>query len=148
MGEIVAPPRHRAKRCTLAAVRRVQAILLLLATGFGLVTPLLSFSAPSQSKLPPCCRRGGKHGCSMSGKTKIGVSATTAVTLQNAGAKCPLYPSGKAVPAGEGANGTAPAYVPIAPVLSFAASTEQTEARYRISYGRSCPKRGPPSLRA
>jgi len=40
--------------------RSVSAALLLAIFGFSLITPALSASDP-ESKLPPCCRRTGKH---------------------------------------------------------------------------------------
>ncbi|MBS1825972.1 MAG: hypothetical protein JST93_11670 [Acidobacteria bacterium] len=60
-----------------------------------LVTPLVS--AQPESKLPPCCRRDGKHRCAMMAKAALPDDGTA--SLRSGGMKCPLYPAGKSVPA-------------------------------------------------
>jgi hypothetical protein len=119
-------------------VRRVQAILLLVAFSFPLISlPLLAFRA--EAKLPACCRRDGKHKCSMKSMPGNGL------TLKGQ-SKCPLYPSGKASLAVAKLGVAVPAVAVEAPLVDFAAPAAQTEARYRVSYSRTSQKRGPPSL--
>jgi hypothetical protein len=119
-------------------VRRVQAILLLVAFSFPLISlPLVSLRA--EAKLPACCRRDGKHKCSM--KSMAGAGLTL-----KAQSNCPLYPSGKASPAVTKFGVASPAVAMAAPLVDFIAPVAQTEARYRVSYSRAGQKRGPPSL--
>ena len=49
-------------RAILVLVRRSVAILMTLLVSLWLISP--AFSAPSQ-ETPSCCKRGGKHQCSM-----------------------------------------------------------------------------------
>src|SRR5262245_49868597 len=100
--------------------------------------PLVSLQ--TEANLPKCCRRDGKHQCSMKGMTGSGTA------IQSVGKKCPLYPAGKASPALAKTGVTIPPYVTAAPVATLVASIEQTEARYRVSYSRASQKRGPPAF--
>lgn len=69
-------------------MRRALTIFLILFFGFG---PLaLGLSASEDSRLPPCCRRHGKHHCSMyalmMAKSEPGKPILTAPLT------CPLFP--------------------------------------------------------
>ncbi|MCZ2147941.1 MAG: hypothetical protein LC126_09190 [Bryobacterales bacterium] len=118
-------------------MRRASAILLLLSTAFGLVSPLLA--ARTASELPECCRRTGSHRCAM---TRSDASDAPGITA----AKCSMYPAAKD-PSTAAKTGT---FTPVGAVITLVsgltAKVEQTEAGYRISLGRSCLKRGPPSI--
>jgi len=46
-------------------LRRMLAITLLIAFGSPLVLPLFAATADPQASLPACCRRHGKHHCTM-----------------------------------------------------------------------------------
>ena len=122
-------------------MRRLQAILLLVAFSFPLVSlPLVSLGTSGEEKLPSCCRRDGKHRCSMKGMAGSGAG------LSGLRAKCPVYPNGQASPALTAFDVPIPTLAGEAPVHGLAVLIEQTEARYRISYSRAGQKRGPPSF--
>jgi hypothetical protein len=123
-------------------LQRICAFLLSVAFSLQLMAPLLS--AEPESKLPACCRRDGKHACSMMTKApSASTSGKVSVTSKKTG--CPLYPSGQTVPASDrvivdsihSARWTPPAIV--------ADVAEQMEARFRILFSRATQKRGPPS---
>ena len=111
-----------------------------------LLSPLLS--AEPESKLPACCRRDGKHGCSMA-KKSLPPSTQGKPSLASNKVTCPLYPTGQSLPVSERAAGT-----PIYPAAWLPPATkkidvaEQLEARLRISFSRATQKRGPPSSSA
>jgi hypothetical protein len=120
-------------------VRRALAISLLLFFSFSLISPLLDSDAVEAS-LPACCRRAGKHHCTVSNAASeqsrgIGIVAE----------KCPYSPGAPAVthlsvfapPAGDAV---------FAGLVRHPAIHAQTAAQYRISFDRSRQKRGPPSL--
>jgi hypothetical protein len=67
------------------------------------------------------------------------------VAVKSSATKCPLYPTDEAGPM---AKATAPPLISTAtaPVWSRPTAIEQTEARFRLSFSRTCQKRGPPSL--
>ncbi|MBS1815981.1 MAG: hypothetical protein JSS87_13995 [Acidobacteria bacterium] len=46
-------------------MRKLLAITLLAVFGLPFVSPLFALSAKSESQLPACCRRNGKHHCTM-----------------------------------------------------------------------------------
>lgn len=123
-------------------MRRAPAILLLLVFSFSLIPPAVF--ADSESKLPACCRRDGKHHCSMTSVTD-GPSRASSLALKGTPTKCPLFPTGKAIPAAGKASVPLPTYVSLAPVLSHPTAVVQTEARYRVSFSRAWQERGPPS---
>jgi hypothetical protein len=130
-------------------VQRVSAVLLLVLFSFSLIgTPALN---NSESNLPECCRRDGKHHCALS---SMAVSMMQDGETQDASGpgmksvaeKCPYAPGrGAAL-----AHGKTPllraAVTPLASLVSHPAGQAQTEARYRVSFSRVRQKRGPPSL--
>jgi len=70
-------------------VRRVRASVLLFQFSVSLIAPLL-VSKP-EPKLPPCCRRDGKHHCAMMAMVE-GEESGTGPSLRGPGKRCPLYP--------------------------------------------------------
>jgi hypothetical protein len=73
-------------------MRRALATLLIAVFGFPLIAA--SIFAQAASDLPACCRRAGKHHCSMPGqRDSTGGPSVTATQ-----AKCPLFPSTQTVP--------------------------------------------------
>ena len=71
--------------------------------------------------------------------------AGSKLSLSGIGAKCPLYPAGKASPATAQAAIAVPVLPVAGPALAPAAVLEQPETLYRISYHRARQKRGPPA---
>ena len=123
-------------------LQRICAFLLTVTFSLQLLASLLS--AEPESKLPACCRRDGKHACSMMMKSP---SASTAgnVSITRKKTSCPFYPTGKSVPASDRVvvDPVYPAnWAPPSIVVDVA---EQMEVRFRISFSRATQKRGPPS---
>jgi hypothetical protein len=77
-------------------LKRLLAILLLLALGLPGALPLLALSNSTNGKLPSCCRRNGAHHCTSPDPFS---SSSDSVTLSANPSRCPLYPS--ALPAGQ-----------------------------------------------
>ncbi len=120
-------------------MRRALATFLLAVFSFPLIAPALS--ADAQSNLPECCRRGGKHHCAMT----MDQAPATGVSLRSIQPRCPLYPGGApATPAGGSVAVLNNSCAIFGAVVSHPAICVQTEAGYRISFGRSSQKRGPP----
>ena len=120
-------------------VRRLLAISMMLLFGFTLVLPLFASDA-SEASLPACCRRNGKHHCSMPAWDAKQGRQFTVVSE-----KCPCPPATPAV--SHLSNFALPAdRAAFAGVISHPAIHAQTAAQYRISFDRSRQKRGPPSL--
>jgi len=121
-------------------LRRVSAILLLALIGLSLMVP--AFGADAVTNLPACCRRAGKHHCSMPADK----STSRPESGFRANGRCSLYP---------------PVMLPQgAPVLweipslnsacvqnsSFELATLCERVRAGILPARANPKRGPPSF--
>lgn len=123
-------------------MRRTAAIVLLVVFSFSLIPAGLF--AHTESSLPTCCRRDGKHHCSMKSMSDV-PSQPSGTALRDAGRKCPLYPLGNATPAVAKASTPRPANGLAVPILHPFAEAERTEALYRISFNRGWQKRGPPS---
>ena|ERR1700733_4832980 len=119
-------------------MRRALASLLLALFSFPLILPILRLDAASS--LPSCCRREGKHHCSMDS------AATYQQGLSPIQPKCSNYPSTLAV---RGNLNVAVFKHPptiCASLLSYSSAPAQAEAQYRVSFSRSRQKRGPPVL--
>jgi hypothetical protein len=120
-------------------MRRGIAIVITLLFGWLIILPAVA--ASPESNLPACCRRNGKHHCSMHEKNATQGHAFSAIAE-----KCPRCPqSGTASPLPFSCSPTLGSAV-FAGLVSHPAVSPQTEASYRISYDRSRQKRGPPSL--
>ena len=135
-------------------VQRVSAVLLLVLFNVSLIATFEL--ANSESKLPECCRRAGKHHCSTMMGSSMG-SMTMQVTMQDAmqessgpavrptAGECPYSPrGGPSSPYGKTPLPRAARTV-VASLVSHPAGPAQTEARYRVSFSRVRQKRGPPS---
>ena len=123
----------------LCLMRRILSLAMLLVFCFPLIAPL--FASGPETSLPACCRRDGAHHCSM-GTAMLGMQGGTRwSSLQS---KCPNYPKAVTV-AGVGHWFLVKPQMQFADVVAHPSARPQTEARYRISFGRSRQKRGPPS---
>jgi hypothetical protein len=120
-------------------MQRGSATLLLALFSIFVIEPAI-FADDPDSKLPACCRKSGKHHCSMSAETLSGIAVTSVRT------KCSSFPGSGMAPVSGKASAASPADVFFAAILSHPAAHAQTEARYRVSFNRSRHKRGPPSL--
>ena len=115
-------------------MRRIVAAALLALANLALVLAAV-YPVTADSNLPACCRRLGKHACSMT-------STASGPAFQ--AAACPLYPRGQAVPAQARANALPAPYSAFVVAISHPIPVPQTEKRYRIPYSRDGQKRGPP----
>jgi hypothetical protein len=123
-------------------VSKVIAIALLLVFAGDTILPGL-FTG-SESKLPACCRRNGKHHCaSMNMQQQAETSGPAIKAIQT---RCPYFPaaaqeqtySTTILPKRQASS--------FALIFSAAAGHAQTEARFRLSFSRASQKRGPPTL--
>lgn len=120
----------------MTLVRRAFAILLLVGFSLPLIAPLFA-SSSTQSSLPACCRRDGKHHCMMGEVPSRNRTVTE---------RCPYAPfAGLALML---PHAMAPTDRPIAAVqlAGPAAMVGEALAGYRISADRTRQKRGPPSF--
>jgi hypothetical protein len=132
--------RPNSNRSKIVPMRRLSASVLLLLFSLSLIGQVAF--ADAGSKLPACCRRLGAHHCAMG---HPGATSTGGSLFQAAGRKCPAFPSAPAVPV-HSHSGLLPAgHSVVLSAFSHPAGTAQAESRCRISFSRSCQKRGPPS---
>lgn len=124
---------------TIALVRSVCAIVLLGVFSFAMAVPIVF--ADSDSQLPACCRRNGKHHCAMAG-----LEPSSGPAFQAPLGHCPLYPAAGTVSLHSDPVLAAAPQILFAAVVSHPAYHAQTEAHYRASFSRSRQKRGPPIL--
>ena len=120
-------------------MRRGIAIVITLLFSWLIILPAIA--ASPKSNLPACCRKNGKHHCSMNAK-----SATQGLAFAAIGEKCPCCPQSTKVSQLPFSGSHTVRSAVFAGLVSHPASSPQTEAAYRISYDRSRQKRGPPSL--
>jgi hypothetical protein len=122
-------------------MRRAFASLLLALFSFPLILPILR--ADDASRLPSCCRREGKHHCSMGPTT-----AETAdfLALDAIRPRCSNYPATSAVPGNWNVAFLRTSTSICTSLLNYPAVEARTEAQYRVSFSRSRQKRGPPAL--
>lgn len=125
-------------------MRRFLSISLLLLFTLPLVSPLFAAS-PTEANVPVCCRRNGKHHCTMltaAQHSSSGAGKTKAASLRE---RCPYNPtSAAAINLPFVADEIQRAIY--AAILSHPTCHAQTEALFRISFSRSHQKRGPPFL--
>ena len=127
----------------MTALRKLVSILLLAVFGLPFVPQLLAATAKSESNLPACCRRSGKHRC-MEAATDRHESATTPRAHAPLD-KCPYAPATLAA-SHRPFDGIAASSVIYAEVTSHPSVRPQAESKRRISAERSRSKRGPPTL--
>ncbi len=119
-------------------MRRMLAILLMALFSLSLISPAV-FALDSESKLPTCCRRNGKHHCA----TTPSQSESSQGPSVQAG-RCPFFPAATSVPASRTVGLSGISQTAFAQLISHPASRPRTDAFYRISYSRARQKRGPP----
>jgi len=116
--------------------------LLLALFSFSLATPVVLAQAEGEARLPSCCRRDGKHGCSM----MKSLGSVNGPALQSGAARCAMYPGCDAAPMAGAATGAAPVYEAHMFAPGAGDAIPAAAAGYRFDFGRSSPKRGPPSF--
>ena len=130
------------KSASIEPVRRFLSIFLLAMFGLPFVSPLLALTATSQSNLPACCRRNGRHHCvtTMSERAQL---ANHDPQFQTPVEKCPYCPAAVAVIHGD-TFAPSGAQAIFARLVAHPAVVAQTQSKLRISRSRSRQKRGPP----
>lgn len=126
-------------------MRRFTSILLLALLGGFYAIPLLHATlSDSESDLPMCCRRNGKHHCMMMDEyLRTRSSGSPAFT---APPHCPFYPQQRGLFWSPLTGAVLPSSaLYFAELQNHPACHAQTEARLRISFDRARLKRGPPS---
>lgn len=133
--------------CRRSSLMRKWTAASLLMVVLMLMSAPIAFALPgreAQSRVPMCCRKGGRHHCSA---MQTESSSTAGPTWSALPQHCPLYP-GQAplVVVDAKLFVPAPRAALFAAIWSHPAIQAQTEALYRISFDRSRLKRGPPVL--
>lgn len=121
-------------------MRRLLAIPMMLLMLLPFAADYLGAST-AEASIPACCRRSGKHQCSM------GEGQSSGNHERALRGKCPYSCASAAVivPASFAPAAAAAIY---SGVLQHPSVSPQTDARRRISYDRARQKRGPPTLLA
>jgi hypothetical protein len=127
-------------------LRRFLSILLLAVFGLPFVSPLLAMTAKSESNLPACCRRNGKHHC-LTGMGERAQFANRDPQFQASLDKCPYFPAAVAMIHGD-TFVPSPAQAIFAELIAHPAVVAQAESNLRISRSCSHQKRGPPATLA
>ena len=130
--------------CYDTRVQRMCAVLLLAILSSSLITPLLSAVTPA-STIPACCRKDGKHHCSMANMKQQHDDAAAATVKFTTG-KCSQFPNPGTVPISCNADAQHATLILYAAIVSHPTAHAQTEAQFRVSFTRSSQKRGPPAL--
>jgi hypothetical protein len=125
-------------RYTLLFVRQVIAILMTAIFSFILIVPL--FASDEDSSVPLCCRRDGRHHCSMN------AGETGAKSAPVIAERCPYSPTAKFVVNATPKFHAAGSVQTEVFVFSHSKGKPQTEARGRVSFSRTLQKRGPPTI--
>ena len=114
---------------------------MLLVALFGLspMSPLV-LASDADSRLPACCRRGGKHSCAMTASQPASSSGQSVQA-----ARCPFFPLAQAIPPGRTVCLPGVSRAVFAGLVSHPASRSQAEAVYRVFRGRSGQGRAPPN---
>jgi hypothetical protein len=121
-------------------LQRSCAILLLAFFSFSLIGP--EAFVDKDSSLPACCRRGGKHHCaSMEQAHRQQPPSGPAVKAVR---QCTNFPQTDGVRAFSNSILVSMSQSFFASIVSHPSVHPQTEARQRVSFSRSCQKRGPP----
>ena len=116
-------------------VRRILAVTLLAFFSFSLIDPAV-FASDSESSLPACCRRAGKHRCA----TLMGSPSGPSIQAS----KCRVFPEGRGVTAlpNTGLLKTFP--VASISIVSCPMHRPLNDTLSRVSFRSTCQKRGPP----
>ena len=125
-------------------LRRLISILLLAVLGLPLAAPLFAATSQSESRLPACCRKNGKHHCM--GGMEMQAASSAEPSFRTPLEKCPFAPAMPAVLHGKaGTPGRVQrigARLAVQPVVG-----ERAESKRLACRTRSHQKRGPPAER-
>jgi len=125
-------------------VRKLIAIVLLAAFGLPFGSSLFALARRSESNLPACCRRDGKHRCMLSMAERDRLSSRESGFSAPA-EKCAYCPAG-ILSVHRSVDFAPPSAQAIyAGLAAHPAGLVQTECKRRISRNRAHGKRGPPT---
>jgi len=132
-------------RASIAVLRKFIAIALLAVFGLPFASSLFALAPRSESNLPACCRRDGKHHCMMSmaeGNRPLSAKPEFSAPPE----KCPYCPA--AILRGHRSADFVPPsrHMIYAGLVSHPAGAVQVECHQRISRDRAHGKRGPPTF--
>lgn len=130
---------------SIGVLRRLLSILLVIVIGLPLAAPIFAATLRSESSLPACCRRAGKHHCM--GEIQKDSGASSKTVLRSSREICPYMPTLPAAFHSE-TSGAPTRMMVVDVLLMHDAVLAQTESKLRISRTRSRQKRGPPTLSA
>jgi hypothetical protein len=122
-------------------VSRFIAVALLLTLAGDITLPALLVD--SESSLPACCRRDGKHHCAMMEMLEK-QQESAGPSFRTVARKCPLFPRGTVAFMTD--QSPPPAVIFAGSISKDPVYKAQSEILYRISYSRTRQKRGPPSF--
>ena len=122
------------------AVKRTLASLLLLLIGFPLIGPALFAGNDAEANLPACCRRDGKHHCSMMDAAERQESGP-ALTAN----RCPQFPKSSLASESSKTFNADVSTVTVELAPAGCESLLQFSQFVKNPYNPSVPKRGPPS---
>jgi len=126
----------------MSGVRKLIAIALLAVFGLPSASSLFALTPRSESNLPACCRRDGKHHCAMSMAEQSGLLSDRS-SFSSPLDKCPHCPA--AILSAHHPVDFVPSRQAIyAALVSHPALAVQAECKRRISLDRARSKRGPP----
>jgi hypothetical protein len=125
----------------MKTLRKLVSILLLALIGLPFASPLFALTAKSESNLPACCRRAGRHHC----LPPTHLQADNTPRFNAPVERCPYAPASIVV-AHHSDPGLAPSDAIFAALVSHPAVHAQLHSKQRIARDRSRDKRGPPSL--
>jgi hypothetical protein len=126
-------------------LRKLIAIALLAVFSLPFASTLFALAPKSDTNLPACCRRDGKHHC-METMVTAGAVLSGGKHFSAPLEKCPYCPGTVTSSHGRDMLNGPLAQVLLVSFSSPAAVVAQTESKRRISRDRSRQKRGPPAM--
>lgn len=120
-------------------MRRIWATLLVAVFGFTLIGPAM-FLPTGEQKLPPCCRKNGKHHCAMAQSQE----STSGPSFQ--AGRCAFFPNDQTLPPISPAGMPKVGQAIVATVLSDRTPRPRIEKLGSLPFDRTGQKRGPPSI--
>jgi len=130
-------------RGLISVLRKLIAIALLAVFGLPFASTLFALTPKSESNLPACCRRNGKHHCMMNMADRQN-ALDKGTWIGSPLEKCPYCPSSVAV-SHHNLIAVELSVRSCEPLFAHPAGLVQTESKWRIARDRSRQKRGPPS---
>jgi hypothetical protein len=126
-------------RSIVVSMRRIWATLLVAVFCFALIGPAM-FVPTGDQKLPPCCRKNGKHHCALAQRQE----STSGLSFQ--AGRCAFFANNQTLPPIPTVGMPKVGQTILATVLSHRTPRPRTEKLGGIPFDRTGQKRGPPSI--